>query len=74
MITEIPTAQDFHDAGLNQLYLAWETATNLLRQANEKYTGSELDEVGLEEYWEKSQVTLGDVTPVSHPAITRVLG
>lgn len=60
MITEIPTAQEFHDAGLNQLYLAWETATNLLRQANEKYTGSELDEVSLEEYWEKSRVTLGN--------------
>lgn len=60
MITEIPTAQEFHKAGLNQLHLAWETATNLLRDAHEKYTGWELDEDSLEEYWEKSQVTLGN--------------
>lgn len=62
MITEIPSAQEFHDAGLNQLHLAWETATNLIRGANEKYTGSELDAVSLEEYWEKSQVTLGNAS------------
>lgn len=60
MITEIPTAQEFHDSGVNLLYLAWDIAMDLLRGSDEKYTGAELDEILLEEYWQKSQTALGN--------------
>ncbi|MDP3750095.1 MAG: hypothetical protein Q8Q88_23975 [Phenylobacterium sp.] len=60
MITEIPTAKEFHDAGVNLLYLAWDIAMDLLRGSDGKYTGAELDEAMLEEYWQKSQIALGN--------------
>ncbi len=60
MITDIPTAQDFSDAGVNLLHLAWDIALDLVRWSDEKYTGAALDEDMLEEYWRKSQTALGN--------------
>lgn len=60
MITEIPTDEEFHDAGVNLLYLAWSLAMDLIRGSEEKYTGAELDDDSLEEYWQKSQTALGN--------------
>ena len=35
MITEIPTASEFHAAGLNQLYLAWQIAMQAVQDYEE---------------------------------------
>ncbi len=65
MIVEVPTAEDFHKAGLNQLYLAWRFAL----QVTEEFEKSEaaayhLSDAEAQEashdYWNKSQPALAN--------------
>ncbi|WP_156387596.1 hypothetical protein [Methylobacterium sp. Leaf399] len=65
MITEIPTAVEFQDAGLNQIYLAWQIAM----QTTQEYERAQGNALHLEEneiaeagaaYWLKSQPILAN--------------
>lgn len=58
MITEIPTHEEFSAAGVDLLHLAWSIATDLIRGSEEKFTGADLDEDSLEDYWQRSQTAL----------------
>jgi hypothetical protein len=69
MITDIPSAKEFSDAGVNLLYLAWDIAMDLVRGSDEKFTGAEFDEEMLEEYWQKSQTALGNALSLIQQAM-----
>lgn len=65
MITDIPTAADFHMAGLNQLYLAWQIAMRVTHDQQEvEEQAFHLDDeeatAAAAEYWAKSQPVLAN--------------
>jgi hypothetical protein len=76
MITEIPTASEFQDAGLNQLYLAWQIAMQAMRDYEEA-EGSLADEDGRAErsaeYWAKSQPALANAFGLIQQAMEMAL-
>lgn len=63
MITEIPTPQDFEQAGLNQLYLAWRFAIRAIQDHEEIETDhlsrKEVEQAATE-YWSKLQPALAN--------------
>jgi hypothetical protein len=66
MITEIPTAEEFQAAGLNQIYLAWQIIIQTchdFEQAKElapSYIEEEETETAAAAYWQKSQAVLAN--------------
>jgi hypothetical protein len=65
MITEIPTASEFQEAGLNQLYLAWQIAMQAVQDYEEaQQLAYEMNEdeaaAAAAAYWSKSQPVLAN--------------
>lgn len=62
MITEIPTADEFHKAGLNLLYLAWGIAIEPVFDIEnaEEYFGFDGDEEAKAAYWDQLQPQLAN--------------
>ncbi len=60
MITNIPTAYDFLEAGVSFLNLSWSSAIGLMLKLNnrEVEASSEVDEVP-DGYWDSAQKPLG---------------
>ncbi|TWT14041.1 hypothetical protein [Reyranella sp. CPCC 100927] len=78
MITEIPTAADFHAAGLNQLYLAWQIAMQATQDYEEaQQLAVELDETegvtAAAAYWLKSQPALANAFGLVQQAMEMAL-
>jgi hypothetical protein len=61
MITDIPTPEDFNDAGLNQIYLAWQIAMQSVHDYEQamEYNDDEDGEIATE-YWKRSQPALAN--------------
>jgi hypothetical protein len=65
MITEIPSAAEFHEAGLNQIYLAWQIAMQTAQgfeqaQEHADYLDDEEIAAAAAGYWAKSQPILAN--------------
>ncbi|MGR6331002.1 hypothetical protein ACU5AX_18235 [Sphingomonas sp. XXL09] len=60
MITDVPTPAEFHTAGLNQLYLAWEIAMRTVREFNEAMEASDGEKSAPTEYWHRVQPALAN--------------
>jgi hypothetical protein len=63
MITDIPTSDDFHAAGLSQIYLAWQVAMQTVQdydQATYYKLEEEIDQGDVAEYWRRSQPALAN--------------
>lgn len=78
MITEIPDSADFFDAGLNQLYLAWQIAIKAVDDHEEiKNYIDHLDEAeaksAADNYWKKSQPALANAFGLVQQAIEMAL-
>lgn len=78
MITEIPTASEFRNAGLNQIYLAWQIAI----QTAGDYEEAKKHAVGFDEeeaedaasnYWLKSQPVLANAFGLAQQAMEMAL-
>ncbi|WP_062177783.1 hypothetical protein [Sphingopyxis sp. C-1] len=79
MITEIPTPAEFREAGLNQLYLAWQISIQAVldyEQIEEAY-GDYIDEGEKEQaaaqYWTKSQPALANAFGLIQQAMEMAL-
>lgn len=78
MITEIPTAADFHSAGLNQLYLAWQIAMQVMRDHEEvQQLDPDLTEheatAAAAVYWFKAQPALANAFGLVQQAMEMAL-
>lgn len=78
MITEIPSASDFQAAGLNQLYLAWKIAVELVKDYEEAEEYAEhLEKCEREkasaDYWAKSQPDLANAFGLIQQAMEMAL-
>ena len=78
MITEIPTADEFRAAGLNQLYLAWHMAMQVGHDHEEaEELAYHLDEqealAAATEYWTKSQPVLANAFGLVQQAMEMAL-
>lgn len=80
MITEIPTPADFHAAGLNQLYLAWEITIHAISglealKTNNRDSAFELAEAEESEglFWAKSQPELANAYALVQQAMEMAL-
>lgn len=81
MITEIPTSQEFHTTGLNQLYLAWQIAVRALEDV--EYYDDEAKEIGqfnptdadeaATAYWRKLQPDLNNAVGLIQQSIEMAL-
>jgi hypothetical protein len=61
MIVDIPHPADFHAAGLNQVYLAWQIAMQSLHDYDQALEyGVEDDDENRTEYWTRSQPALAN--------------
>src|ERR1035437_2923933 len=61
MITEIPSAEDFHEAGFNSLNLAWTIVTELSHELeNAQVEEWDADNEVADEYWSKAQSPLAN--------------
>lgn len=73
MITDIPSASEFHAAGLNQLYLAWQIALRAVYDHEDLVDYSEFDdddaEAAAAEYWAKSQPALANAFGLTQQAM-----
>lgn len=78
MITEIPTADEFHEAGVNQIYLAWQIAMQAAldyERATEYAPDLEEHEAiaAATEYWRKSQPVLANAFGLVQQAMEMAL-
>jgi hypothetical protein len=80
MITEIPTPADFHSAGINQLYLAWEITIQAIGGLEDlkDYNvegGSEKEEAeeSTSLFWTKSQPALANAYALVQQAMEMAL-
>ncbi|MCP8892034.1 hypothetical protein [Sphingomonas faeni] len=60
MIMDVPTSVEFHTAGLNQLYLAWEIAMRTVREFDGAMEASAGEESAPPEYWQRVQPALAN--------------
>jgi hypothetical protein len=60
MITEIPTAAEFTEQGVNHLHLAWEIGISLLGELSNALDQGDVDEETSKDYWRLSQPALGN--------------
>lgn len=60
MIIDVPTPDEFHTAGLNQLYLAWEIAMRAVRECNGARDASPEEADAPAEYWQRVQPALAN--------------
>lgn len=74
MITEIPTAREFHATGVNQLYPAWQIAMQAVEDF-ERIREYAPDEEGdaTTEYWSKSQPALANAFALIQQAMEMAL-
>lgn len=75
MITDIPTADDFQAAGLNQLYLAWQIAIQALEDHEQLSDTVDVydGESAAQEYWRKSQPALANALGLAQQAMEMAL-
>jgi hypothetical protein len=78
MITEIPTASEFQEAGLNQLYLAWQIAMQAVQDYEEaQQLAYEMNEdeaaAAAAAYWSKSQPVLANAFGLVQQAMEMAL-
>ena len=61
MIVDIPAPEDYHAAGVNQLYLAWQITMGSLHEYDQvlEYGVDDIDEAHAE-YWKRSQPALAN--------------
>lgn len=76
MITEIPTAEDFRRAGLNQLYLAWQIIMRTTREFEElEGFADHMDDQERAEaqshYWTSAQPVLANAGGTSTKSLLR---
>ncbi len=60
MIVDVPTADDFYRAGLNQIHLAWGIAMENDREYREAISYGGIDEEMAAQYWELSKPALNN--------------
>lgn len=79
MITEIPTTREFHEAGVNQLYLAWQISIQTVQDYEQVQEMAEhlADEGERQEaaaqYWAKSQPALANAFGLIQQAMEMAL-
>lgn len=76
MITEIPSAADFHAAGVNQLYLAWQISMHAVEEHEQldALPDEETDrQNAATEYWIKSQPALANAFGLIQQAMEMAL-
>jgi hypothetical protein len=78
MITEIPTADEFHAAGVNQIYLTWQIIMQTIRdleEASENAPELEVKEAAAASvaYWQKSQPVLANALGLIQQAMEMAL-
>lgn len=75
MITDIPTAAEFHNAGLNMLYMAWEIAVDLVSDLDqiEDMGGAIEGEEDEAAYWSKAQPALSNAFGLIQQAMEMAL-
>ncbi|MBB4098000.1 hypothetical protein [Sphingomonas kyeonggiensis] len=77
MITDMPTADAFSTAGMNQLYLAWQIAMQVVHDHEQITDYSEVDgeeaEAAAAEYWRKSQPALANAFGLTQQAMEMAL-
>lgn len=61
MITDIPTPEEFREAGLNQIYLAWQIALTTVSDFDEVTSyNPDPDDEAIATYWKRSQPALAN--------------
>jgi hypothetical protein len=76
MITEIPSAAEFHAAGVNQLYLAWQISMRAVQEHEEldELPADDTDrQTAAAEYWAKSQPALANAFGLIQQAMEMAL-